>query len=505
MFLPFFSSREKARVDACLDGFLSFLLIEWETHGLFEKGMARAAEQTSSPLREQVEGILFRVEERGMSMDESIELFSRTWDSSLCQRTSGVLRHAYAHGCTPPVLDAVKQLAEDVRQYHRLQWKTYAQKMVLYSLVFIGVSALVPALFLAFVTIGSRFLEMSLTSHDVLLFAWIGFPLIDAMVLGIVHIQAPPLPRVENVSPTHERFSVYAFGKKFQQNMDEIFRANGNAAGWAGVIYSSALESAGLFIIVWSFFVQQPIWDAFWVSLVGGAILAPFVANFLWQIIVFESHTRQMEQQAADSLLILSSIPATISFVSQLEWVARIAPHPISSSWKKMVAAIRGGKNPVSAFAILGSGRKSPILASVRALLIRIYESGHPFRVSARTLAQEIITHHASIHERRAVLLVEKYTILLAGGLLVPLLLGVLAGVVSGLPLAGMGDVVTVSDDLFQTTLLAMRGYLLMYALVAGLFVGIQEGKPAEGWGYCVLLLPCAQLSYTLGNGWVSS
>lgn len=506
MNLPFFSGRKKAHYDACLDSFLSFLIIELETHGLFEKAWENAARQTSFPLRPCLEEALVRFRERGMGMDESLELFSRECGTTLVERMSGLLRHIYAHGSTPSSLEALQRLAEDVRMHQRIVWKAYAQKLVLLSLVFIGVSALVPALFLAFVTIGSRFLDMSLSEGDIAFVSWIGFPLLDILVLGLVWMQTPAIPQPMEDSTLNASFSIFTFFFLAQKRMDEICHANGKKDGFSGIVYSSTIEGAGLFIVVWSFFLRSNQWDAFWASLFLASVAGPFLANSLWQFISYEKTTQLLEQQAADSLLILSSIPSSVSFLDHLSWLSRVSPTPIRGAWLKVVQSIRGGKNPVNVMEKIGVGRHSPILDGVRALLIRTYESGHAFGQPARTLAQEIIFHHSSIQERRAVLLIEKYTILLAGGLLVPFLLGILTGVVSALPWSGINDFSSPnSEGLFQTALLGMRGYLMIYSLLAGVFVGMQDGKPSQGAAYSVILLPCSQVVYTIGQWWVGN
>lgn len=507
--VPIFSARKHAQYDACLDGFLSLLLIELETHHSWENALARAAEHTPYPLRPKLENTLERYRQKGMPLDESFERLSDEVPTPLVQRTIGLLRHVHAHGSTPSSRDALRKMVEDVRMHQRTRWKSFAQKLVLLSLVFIGVSALVPALFLAFVTIGSRFLELSITQNDILVMAWGVFPLLDAGVLVMVYWQMPPSSYAEKKSGKKEW--VYALVradtliervKHLQKKFDEICLQNGARNGASGVVYSSVVEGAGLFVLAWTFFLRQPTWDAFWVSVLSVAALGPLVANGVWQLVKHEKDTHTLEQQSADALHVLASIPPSLSFRDQLSWVGRVSSPPIREEWSALLARITAGKNPEEAMNEWCSGRTSPILDSVRTLLSRTYSSGTSFGAPARTLAEEISHHHASLHERRAVLLVEKYTILLAGGLLVPFLLGILAGVVSALPFSGEFT----SPDapaLYETALLSMRGYLFMYAILAGLFVGNQDGKPAQAMVYVLTLLPCAQLAYTLGGWWM--
>jgi len=490
--------------DACVDGFISAILTEWNTSS-FEKMLTRAAEQTPFPLRKHVKKMLHRVGEKGMSMDESLELFSKEYDTSMGTRTISLLRHAYKNGCTRSTRDAFTQLGEDAREHARVQWKTYANKLVVYSLLFIGVSALVPALFLAFVTIGSRFLELSLTQTDILFTTFLIFPLLDLGVLVGVHLQKPPIPRM-NTPISHEwNHDLFNYFHAWKKRLDEIIRLNGDSRGVSGMMYTCTLCAAGLFIVAWTFYLRNPEWGAFWASTFLFALVGPFLAYGIWNIIAFEKNTQTMEKQAGEALLILSSIPHTESFVSQLEWVSTITPQPLRETWKKMTQTIQQGKNPEEAFELLFHARNSSILESVSSLMKQTYESGNPFGTRARELAQKIMTHHSSLHERRSVLLVEKYTILFAGGILVPFLLGILTGVVSSLPFTTNTSLIPEgADALFTTALQGVRGYLLLYACIAGLFVGMQEDKWGEGMAYSLILLPSAQIIYMIGSAWVA-
>ncbi len=495
---------EKRMNDACVDGFIAAILTEWNTSS-FEKMLARAAEQTPFPLRIHVEKMLHRVREKGMSMDESLELFSKEYDTSIGTRTMGLLRHAYKNGCTRSTREAFAHLGEDVREHVRVEWKTYANKLVVYSLVFIGISALVPALFLAFVTIGSRFLELSLTPTDILLTTFLIFPLLDLGVLAGVHLQKPPTPRMAHSISRRENQPILEYFHVWKKRLNEIICLNGNPRGVSGMMYTCTLCAAGLFIICWTIYVRNPEWGAFWASTFLVAIAGPFLAYGMWHIILFEKNTQTMEKQAGEALLILSSIPHTESFVSQLEWVATISRSPLRETWKKMTQWIQKGKNPTEAFELLFHARNSSILESVSSLLKQTYESGNPFGTRSRELAQKIATHHSSLHERRSVLLVEKYTILVAGGILVPFLLGILTGVVSSLPFTTHSTLLPEgADALFTTALHGVRGYLILYACIAGLFVGMQEDKWGEGVAYSLILLPSAQIVYMLGSAWMT-
>ena len=63
--------------------------------------------------------------------------------------------------------------------------------MVVFSLMFIAVSAIIPAFFLAFITIGSMFMELDFTPIQVIALTAIVFPAIDLSVLFLIKEKTP--------------------------------------------------------------------------------------------------------------------------------------------------------------------------------------------------------------------------------------------------------------------------------------------------------------------------
>ena len=63
--------------------------------------------------------------------------------------------------------------------------------MVVYSLLFVAVSAIVPALFQSFVIVGSMVLTLSLTAQQIFLIIVVGFPALDLAALYYIKAKTP--------------------------------------------------------------------------------------------------------------------------------------------------------------------------------------------------------------------------------------------------------------------------------------------------------------------------
>ena len=85
---------------------------------------------------------------------------------------------------------SLKNLADELLEKQKSAAREYSGKMAMYALLFIGVSSVFPALFQAFVIVGSNFME-TVSPLQALLIPVIVFPLADVGVLGWMHYRKP--------------------------------------------------------------------------------------------------------------------------------------------------------------------------------------------------------------------------------------------------------------------------------------------------------------------------
>lgn len=119
--------------------------------------------------------------ERGASYPEALSRMGERNSSRFIKRTAKQLVSAYSED-PEEGSRALKKLAEEQESILRKEMEEYNQKLLVYSLIFIATSAVIPAMFQALIIIGSNFLQLNITPLQALLIPMIGFP---ALNIGI--------------------------------------------------------------------------------------------------------------------------------------------------------------------------------------------------------------------------------------------------------------------------------------------------------------------------------
>ncbi len=127
----------------------------------------------------------------GASVPEALRHLSERVESREVRRAVSQLQNAYAQGSGKNRADPIRRIAVELLSKQRSEAKAFSGKFSVFALLFVAVSAIVPALFQSFVIIGSLFLSMEWTPLQVLLVIAVGFPLLDLLVLLYIQSQTP--------------------------------------------------------------------------------------------------------------------------------------------------------------------------------------------------------------------------------------------------------------------------------------------------------------------------
>ncbi len=123
-----------------------------------------------------------------MPVPEALVAMASRVKSKWVRRACLLLVDCYEKGSSP---EHVQKLAEEIDQRQLELAREYSGVLATVSIAFIGVSALFPALFQAYVIVGSRFLSTTVTPFEALAVPAIVFPLLDVMVVAIAKWRRP--------------------------------------------------------------------------------------------------------------------------------------------------------------------------------------------------------------------------------------------------------------------------------------------------------------------------
>jgi archaeal flagellar protein FlaJ len=126
---------------------------------------------------------------KGASFSESLNKMNERLNSAQIRRALSNLNNIQNQGSKDT--SGLKKLAEEMLLKQRIESKEFSGKMTVYALVFIAVSAIVPAMFQSFLLIGSYFMSIQFTPIEAFLICVIGFPAIDASVLFMIESKTP--------------------------------------------------------------------------------------------------------------------------------------------------------------------------------------------------------------------------------------------------------------------------------------------------------------------------
>jgi len=178
-----------AMIEAGIPFSLMDIAVELNLGVPFHRAIEHAMQGKGCCARE-FEIVAMEVKEQGASMQDALRHFSERIDSRLVKRSVMQLAAAFEQGGKRSG-EPVKRIAMEILTRQRIESKLFSGKLVVFSLLFIAVSAIVPALFQSFSLVGSAILHMSFTATQLFLIIAVGFPLLDIAVLLYIRAKTP--------------------------------------------------------------------------------------------------------------------------------------------------------------------------------------------------------------------------------------------------------------------------------------------------------------------------
>lgn len=184
-------AKKKARqAEAELPLALISIAAELNMNISFEKCLANSS-LSGSRLSQEFKRVLREHREKGASLKEALLGFSERSNSLNVKRCVLQLVSALELGRPKKRGQAVKRIALEMLARQKAELKEYNGKLVVFSLVFVVVSAIVPAMFQSFVVVGSMVLSLSFSPEQVFYTIALVFPLVDLAVLLFTRSKSP--------------------------------------------------------------------------------------------------------------------------------------------------------------------------------------------------------------------------------------------------------------------------------------------------------------------------
>ncbi|MCX6804392.1 MAG: type II secretion system F family protein [Candidatus Diapherotrites archaeon] len=188
LYLPILKKKAHARK---VEAELPLFLLRLATEIKLGKSMAQAIKDSAVEKDSSSKEFLAVANDilHGMSFQEALEKMNSRLGSLNIKRASSSLSNIQLHGGKD--ITGLKKIAQELLMKQRIESKEFSGKIIVYSLVFIAVSAIVPAMFQSFLLIGSYFMSIRFTAQEAFIITVCIFPTIDIAILYLIEAKTP--------------------------------------------------------------------------------------------------------------------------------------------------------------------------------------------------------------------------------------------------------------------------------------------------------------------------
>lgn len=123
---------------------------------------------------------------KGITLQKSFREYSNIFNSQDFKRALTQIMNLYETGRISKEKGPLFELADEIINVQTTRTKLYSNKLVMISLLFIGMTAILPSLFLIFVNIGAFIFDLGITANQLLLIFVLGFPAIDVIIIVVI-------------------------------------------------------------------------------------------------------------------------------------------------------------------------------------------------------------------------------------------------------------------------------------------------------------------------------
>ncbi len=234
-------------------------------------------------------------------------------------------------------------------------------------------------------------------------------------------------------------------------------------------------------------------------------LFLPLTLSLLYYSYLLERRKKKLEKQAPMLLLQASVFPRGTPVSKIIAYFARKENGLLGEEFAKAKREISRGASIQEAMHKFSKRNRGLAMERLADILVIAYESGECLSDAFRELAEELLDMQAIQAEKRAVMEIERATLLLGTAFVVPFILGILTGLIFDFEFEGI-EIAGFSSSEQRAELLAIAPtavllYIIEYALIASLFLGWLDGAPRKAFVYSLALLPISVTVFFLAQG----
>lgn len=412
----------------------------------------------------------------GASIPQALTSISGRIDSNLMKRAMNQLIVCYEQGTKG---DALKRIADELTSTQLAGIREFGGKMAFFGLLFIAASCLLPAFFEVFVVVGSSFLSLSFSLGHIWVAFLLFFPLLNILIILLIQSRTPPSLNVKK-SLGEEMKEIKRFLKSKGIELNPFYLVGG------------AFLSVAIFALL-SLFVPSFLFIAFIL------FISPVLIYF-YALYSMEQRRKTVERYLPDALFQAASLQKGMPIERIFSSISSSGYGPLSEEFGIAAREIKGGGSVSSALNSMSKRNSSILLERANNLLLQGYESGADMYAAFRETADDILSIFSLVRERASSLSMQRYTLLIGGAVIVPLILGTSMHLVSGLS-SGFGTIFgQPANDLYETSVAAVQIYLIIYALLASILIAQQEGESKKSLIYFMFIAPTAYILLSISR-----
>ncbi|MEK6953569.1 MAG: type II secretion system F family protein [Candidatus Micrarchaeota archaeon] len=167
---------------------LRAIALEISLKAPFEKVVGNVARMGLGPLSQEFSKIEREVEIGGSGMASALREFGERIDSLIAKRAVSHLIVIYESGVGTL---ALSKLTDELSTMQKAKTREYSGKMAILGLLFIAISCIIPALFSAYLIIGSSVLSIGFSQSDIFIAYGLAFPAVSALALLFIKEKSP--------------------------------------------------------------------------------------------------------------------------------------------------------------------------------------------------------------------------------------------------------------------------------------------------------------------------